>query len=113
MKWFKTSEKKFNFALNAKKSHSFLALIEGASREQIENKFKMFLYAGIIKPDQTNCLDADFGPDYCPDKVYPTKPYPTKPGATKPDMTKPDKTNEQDTTRTQKTAEDDDLGYSS
>merc|ERR1711893_60463 len=84
--------KKFNFALNAKKSHSFLALIEGATRDQIENQFKMFLYAGIIKPDETNCLDADFGPDYCPDKVYPTKPYPTRPGATKPEMTKPNKT---------------------
>ena len=52
----------------------------------------MFLYDGIIKPDHTNCLDKDFGPDYCPDKPDPTKPDPTKPDPTKPDPTKPDPT---------------------
>ena len=52
----------------------------------------MFLYDGIIKPDLANCLDKDFGPDYCPDKPDPTKPDPTKPDPTKPDPTKPDPT---------------------
>ena len=96
--------KKFNFALNAKKSHNFLALIEGAQADEIEGSFKMFLYNGIIKPDFANCLDRDFGPDYCPDKPDPTKPEPTKPDPTithfttttieptKPDPTKPDPT---------------------
>ena len=64
----------------------------------------MVLYEGIIKPDYANCLDKDFGPDYCPDKPDPTKPDPTKPDPTithfttttvmptKPDPTKPDPT---------------------
>ena len=69
--------KRFNFALNAKRSHNFMALIEGAQSDQIEGSFRMFLYDGIIKPDSANCLDADFGPDYCPDKPEPTKPDPT------------------------------------
>ena len=105
--------RKFNFALNAKRSHNFMALIEGAQRDEIEGSFRMFLYDGIIKPDSANCLDADFGPDYCPDKPEPTKPDPTithfttstveptitlptidptKPDPTKPDPTKPDPT---------------------
>lgn len=57
--------KMFNFGLNGKKSHSFLALIEGARQADLKGKFSMFLYEGLIGSEDANCLDPDFGPDYC------------------------------------------------
>ena len=57
----------FNFELNAKKSHSFLALIEGATQESLEGAFDMHIYEGLIGNEEANCLDPDFSLDYCPD----------------------------------------------
>ena len=57
----------FNFELNAKKSHSFIALIEGATQESLEDAFDMHIYEGLIGSNEANCLDPEFGLDYCPD----------------------------------------------
>lgn len=57
----------FNFEVNAKKSHSFIALIEGATQKSLEGAFDMHIYEGLINNNEANCLDPDFGLDYCPD----------------------------------------------
>ena len=57
----------FNYELNAKKSHSFLALIEGATQEALQDTFDMHIYEGLIGENEANCLDPDFSLDYCPE----------------------------------------------
>ena len=57
----------FNFELNAKKSHSFLALIEGIQQESLDGAFDMYIYEGLIGNNEANCLDPDFSLDYCSD----------------------------------------------
>lgn len=59
--------REFNFEINAKKSHSFIALIQGATQASIEDAFEMHIYEGLIGNNEANCLDPDFSLDYCPD----------------------------------------------